>query len=80
MPHQATLRFSYPEPIATAVHGALAPETEAQVPKTRSDVTREGGLVRVQIDAEDLSALRAAVNSYARWAEAAERAARLART
>ena len=78
--HEADLIFSFSPEIARAVAGALAPETEAQVPKTRSEVTLAEGAVRVHLVAEDLSALRAGVNSYARWVEAAERAAALART
>ena len=77
--HEAELLFSFPPDTARAVAGALAPESEAQVPKTRADVTLTGGDVRVHLVAEDLSALRAGVNSYARWVEAAERAAGLGR-
>jgi len=58
--HEAILLFSFPDAIADAIHHALAPETEAQVPKTRAVVTRSGGDVRVHVHAEDLSALRAA--------------------
>lgn len=76
--HEATLLFTFLDATATTVHRALAPETEAQVPKTRAEVSLRGGDVRVHILAEDLSGLRAAVNSYARWVDAAERAARLA--
>lgn len=78
--HQADLVFSFSPALAHAVHGALLPEADAgQVPKTRADVTLAGGSLRVHIHAEDLSALRAAVNSYARWVDAGERAARLGR-
>lgn len=78
MPH-ATLLFRYPLPTARALHGALSPETGVDVPKTRSACALDAeGALRIDIDADDLSSLRAAVNSYLRWADAAERAARLA--
>lgn len=76
--HEARLVFSYSSSgTASAIHGALAPEAEvAEVPKTRAQITREGAEVCVRIEAAELSALRAALNSYLRWVDAAERAAR----
>lgn len=77
--HSGELLFSFTsDALADAVCGALSPETESEVPKTRSTVTRAGVEVRVWIHAEDLASLRAALNSYLRWADAAEKAARLA--
>ena len=76
-PHRAELFFPFPTPTARAVHGALSPETQAEVPKTRSRVLLEPEGVRVHLAAEDLSSLRAAVNSWLRWVDAAEKAARL---
>jgi tRNA threonylcarbamoyladenosine modification (KEOPS) complex Pcc1 subunit len=63
---------------ADAIARALAPEANAsEVPKTRATVAREPGGVRIRVDAEDLASLRAAVNSYLRWIDAAGKAARL---
>ena len=76
--HRAELFFPFPSTTARAVHGALAPETtNAEVPKTASRVVLEPDGVRVALVAEDLSSLRAAVNSWLRWVDAAEKAARL---
>lgn len=76
---RARLAFTYPsDALATAIAGALAPETEADVPKTRSTLHHVACEVVVEIEAADLAALRAALNSYLRWVEAAERAARAA--
>lgn len=77
-PHAAELFFSYSSSeIAAAVAGALSPEAAlAEVPKTRATINVTGPQVRVAIQADDLPSLRAAVNSYARWVDAAERAAR----
>lgn len=78
--HEGSLFFSFTsEALAGAVSGALSPESESEVPKTRSEVALEGREVRVRIVAEDLASLRAALNSYLRWADAAERAASLGR-
>ena len=76
---RAELFFPLDSATARAVHGALAPETEAEVPKTVSRVTLEPSGVRIVVDAEDLSSLRAAVNSHLRWVDAAAKAAALAR-
>lgn len=75
--HRADLFFQFSPDLAKAVHGALLPETGGDVPKSMSRVVLEEGGVRVLVEAEDLSSLRAAVNSYLRWVDAAERAARL---
>lgn len=76
--HHAALELRYPPPIALAVEGALSPESTSEVHKTSGRTTREGDAVRVELRAEDLSSLRAALNSYLRWADAAEKAARVA--
>lgn len=75
--HEATLVFHTSEPLARALHGALSPEA-TDVPKTTTALDLAGPELRVRIAAEDLSSLRAALNSYLRWVDAAARAARLA--
>jgi tRNA threonylcarbamoyladenosine modification (KEOPS) complex Pcc1 subunit len=75
--HAMELVLGFPLGIAPAVHGALAPESGAEVPKTSARVTLVDGRVVVTVVAEDLPSLRAALNSYLRWADAAERAARI---
>lgn len=83
MPH-ADLFFPFPRPLADALAGALAPESEpagdaprADVPKTRGRAWADAGGLRVAIEADDLASLRAAVNSYCRWVDAAAKAAAL---
>lgn len=77
-PHHAELFFHLDSPTARAVQGALSPETAtAEVPKTTSRVILEPEGVRVVVEAEDLASLRAAVNSYLRWVDAAEKTARI---
>lgn len=77
--HEATLVFHTSDSLARALHGALSPEA-TDVPKTTTTLEVAGPELRVRIVAEDLSSLRAALNSYLRWVDAAERAARLGAT
>ena len=73
--HDTVLRVSYPsERRARIVADALAPEVgEIDDPRSSAAVTREGAVVRVRIDADDLTALRAGINSWSRLVEVAER-------
>ncbi len=60
-------------PEAAVVRDALSPEAGRDVPKARVSVSGTGRTVILTIDAEDTSALRAAVNSYLRWSDVAAR-------
>lgn len=66
---RATITLEGPE--ASVVRQALAPEAGRDVPKARVAVAGSGRTVTITIDAEDTSALRAAVNSYLRWSDVA---------
>jgi tRNA threonylcarbamoyladenosine modification (KEOPS) complex Pcc1 subunit len=89
--HSARLRFSLHSGIASAVHAALLPEALAQsaddadegldraLARSRTTARVEGDTVVLEFDADDLPALRAAVNSHVRLVDAAVRAAALAR-
>lgn len=57
-----------PEVIAQA----LMPEASSGVPGTKVEVSLSEGKVRISLCAEDVSALRAAVNSYLRWVKLAD--------
>ena len=46
---------------------ALSPETQRTIPRTKVKVREKGGLLTIDIEAQDVNALRAAVNSYLRW-------------
>lgn len=56
--------------------GALSPEMSEKIPRTKVTVEREGEKVTVKIDADDQTALRAALNSYIRWMNVAEETAK----
>ncbi len=66
---RATITLEGPE--ASVVREALAPEAGRDVPKARVAISGDGKKVVIRIDAEDTSALRAAVNSYLRWSDVA---------
>ncbi len=61
----AVLRLSTPD--AATVYGALAPEAGRDIPRTKVRASMEDGSMVLKVDATDLSALRAALNSYLRW-------------
>jgi KEOPS complex subunit Pcc1 len=71
---RATITFAGPE--AKVVHGALRPEAGRDLPKAQVTLRSSRDRVTLTIDAEDTSALRAAVNSYLRWADVAIRVRR----
>lgn len=52
---------------ATIIVDALQPEIMQKIPKTRTSVTRSGNAFTLEVEAKDISSLRAACNSYLRW-------------
>jgi len=71
--HRATLtlRTDY----ADVVSRALSPELTEKIPRTKVEVASRDGEVVIEIQADDLTALRAALNSYIRWGNVAEETA-----
>jgi tRNA threonylcarbamoyladenosine modification (KEOPS) complex Pcc1 subunit len=61
---------------ADVVAKALSPELTESVPRTKITVEGRGGEVLISVEAEDHTALRAALNSYIRWANVAEETAK----
>jgi KEOPS complex subunit Pcc1 len=68
---RATLNVRSPH--AFQVARAIGPEAGREMPRTRTEVVHAEGSVTLTMDAEDLSALRAALNSYIRWMSIAEK-------
>lgn len=60
-------------PEAAVVRAALSPEAGRDIPKVRVAVSGSGRRTTIRMEAEDLGGLRAAVNSYLRWADVAAR-------
>ncbi|WP_049922996.1 KEOPS complex subunit Pcc1 [Halopiger djelfimassiliensis] len=75
--HDATLEFDY----ETASRARLVAESVAREigeiddDRSRTTIERDGSLVRVEIDAADVIALRAALNTWFSLIDVAERTA-----
>jgi len=52
---------------ARIVAESLGPEIKHKIPKTKTEVSLSGKTFSIKIEAEDISTLRAACNSYLRW-------------
>ena len=74
MTDRAELRFATDR--ADVVVRALSPEMSERIPRTRVEVLEGEGEVVIRIEADDLASLRAALNSYIRWADVAEETAK----
>ena len=61
---------------AEIVRRALSPELTENIPRTKVKVTGGADEVVIEIEADDLAALRAALNSYIRWGNVAEETAK----
>ena len=64
---------------AAILRRALAPEAGRDLPKARVTVSGRARSMVLQIEAEDVGALRAALNAYLRWADVASGVVREAR-
>ena len=71
---RATITFDGAD--AAMVYEALRPETGRDVPKAHVSMVSRRNRLTLGIEADDTSALRAAVNSYLRWADVAVRVGR----
>lgn len=59
---RATLRID--GEVAEATAESIRPESGRELPRTRSSVRMDGGVTAIDIEADDTSAMRAALNSY----------------
>jgi tRNA threonylcarbamoyladenosine modification (KEOPS) complex Pcc1 subunit len=66
--YAATLEIEVRGAVARAVEGALSVEAGGGIPKVETRLTRTDDDLRVDLVSEDLPSLRAAVNSFLRWA------------
>ncbi len=55
---------------------SLKPEAEGGIPKVKINVENIGNRLRMEIEAETISSLRACLNSFLGWAECAHEVAR----
>jgi tRNA threonylcarbamoyladenosine modification (KEOPS) complex Pcc1 subunit len=56
---------------AGIVVAALSPESSHKIPKSNISFSLNGTILKLSIEADDVSSLRAAVNSYLRWIQTA---------
>ena len=66
--HIATLSLGTGGAIGRAVEGALSVEAGGGLPKVSVELSRSPEEVHIRLSAEDLASLRAALNSFLRWA------------
>ena len=52
---------------ARVVYNSLNPEIKQRIPKTKIKIKLEANILKLDIEANDISSLRAACNSYLRW-------------
>jgi len=52
---------------AKIVAESLLPEVKHKIPKTNVEISLDGKIFSLKIEAKDISSLRAACNSYLRW-------------
>ena len=74
---RAVVTFRGPE--AGVVRSSLAPEAGREIPGCSVSVGGEEDVAEITIEAADVGALRAAVNSYLRWSQVALEARRAVR-
>jgi len=66
--YAATLEIEVQGAVARAVEGALSVEVGGGIPKVHTRMVRTDEDLQVHLASEDLPSLRAAVNSFLRWA------------
>jgi len=52
---------------AATIVAALSPEIGRELPRTETDISVNGDTVTINVSAKDVSAMRAALNSYLGW-------------
>jgi tRNA threonylcarbamoyladenosine modification (KEOPS) complex Pcc1 subunit len=58
---------------------SLGPEAKRTIPRTSVTIDDKGGILHIEIEAADVNALRAAINSYLGWVSVGMGTAALAR-
>jgi KEOPS complex subunit Pcc1 len=57
---------------AMTILASISPEAGREIPRTKIEVHAGPGEVVLKVQASDLAAMRAALNSYLRWMQIAE--------
>lgn len=64
---KATFTFELDEKTSEIVAKSLLPESKRIVPRTKVEIENKNNKLVLTIIADDVSALRAGINSYLRW-------------
>lgn len=72
MTHTVTFLFFFASSTdASVVEGSICPEIKHKIPKSSVTFSVDKKTLKVTIESEDISSLRAACNSYLRWVQTA---------
>jgi len=71
MPHMRAEVRIFAQDQAGLLVSALEPEMDHEVSRATVEIEADGNELVIRVEAEDMVALRAAVNSYLRWAKLA---------
>jgi KEOPS complex subunit Pcc1 len=63
----ATITLKKEDSFANIVVKSLHPETTRDIPRFHVNIKEDANTIYIEIEAEDISSLRAALNSYLRW-------------
>ena len=63
----ATITLKKENSYADVVVKSLHPETKRDIPRSQVNIREDAHKIYIEIEAEDTSSLRAALNSYLRW-------------
>ena len=69
--YRAFCEFDLPERTAQNLGNVIRPETDEKHPRTRTELGVAGGSLTLKITTDNLSGLRAALNSHLRWIDCA---------
>jgi len=68
---KATFTFVLNEKTSDIVAKSLLPESKRNLPRTKVEIKNKKNKLILSITADDVSALRAGINSYLRWIKTA---------
>ncbi len=72
MTSSASFSFRFPSSKSAAIIAtALSPEISHRIPKSTVTISQNDSVVTLAINADEISSLRAACNSYLRWIQTA---------
>ncbi|MGC8496522.1 MAG: KEOPS complex subunit Pcc1 [Thermoplasmata archaeon] len=67
MSYSETAEFEFEEPDAEIIYQSLIVESLREIPRTKIELSTKEKMLKLTIYAEDVNALRSAINSYLRW-------------